>query len=612
MHRLQQFALAAGKVQAGARFALADRALAVAEHDDGHVRAGRRAHRLVDAGPLFGGQRFGQDLDLRPVGARGVHAPGVADLDAIAELGADAFEHGDGVAAGRAVVALRIVVVVGVGADHRDGLQVLAQRQRVAIVLQQHQAFARSLQRDGAMSGRVHQPQRGVGAADVGAVEQAEQELDPQDLAHAPVHHRHRQRAVAQGFAQRQHVLSWRGEVGTDVEPGLGRLARGVLLVGGDRVLVVQVLDRVAVGHHVATEAELVAQALGQPVAAAADRHAVVIVVGAHHAEHAGLAHRRGERRHVHVLDLARGHLRIGAGHEFARALVGAVDDEMLGGGGDGVVLLQPLHHLHAEPRHQIRRLAVDLLHAAPALVAGHVQDRRVDIGIAQRARLQRGDAAHLPHQFAVPGMPDAELCGEAGGAVRLDAADAFVAEVDRDAQPGLFDEEALHLVHRPDMAADVGGVRQHAALVPAVVHLVDVADAVLPQRPLPCPGRQRVFQHAAVAVQRGHLRGLLVGVHLREQVGDARVDGGGAVLVHVLAAVLVEVDPAVAVDPRHRRERRLRHAGRRGRSLRRRRPAGTREQQRRRRDGDARARHQRASCAGTSSTRSTAHSTRW
>ena len=50
---------------------------------------------------------------------------------------------------------------------------------------------------------------------------------------------------------------------------------------GGDVVLVADELDRVGVADDVAGEAELVAEALGQPVVAAGDGDAVVIVVRA-------------------------------------------------------------------------------------------------------------------------------------------------------------------------------------------------------------------------------------------------------------------------------------------------------------------------------------------
>jgi hypothetical protein len=79
---------------------------------------------------------------------------------------------------------------------------------------------------------------------------------------------------------------------------------------------------------------------------------------------------------------------------------------------------------------------------------------------------------------------------------------------------------------------------------------LVDVGHAVLPQvLGVPGLGGQIVDQHAMVAVERGALHGLFVQVHLADQVVEALLLGLRGVLEHVLAAVLVEVDPAVVVD---------------------------------------------------------------
>ena len=75
-------------------------------------------------------------------------------------------------------------------------------------------------------------------------------------------------------------------------------------------------------------------------------------------------------------------------------------------------------------------------------------------------------------------------------------------------------------------------------------MHLVDVGDAVFPDGIFPLGRGERVFEDAAVAVERGELTGFFRDVHLREQVVDAALDGLGGVFVDVFFSVLVEIDP--------------------------------------------------------------------
>ena len=252
-------------------------------------------------------------------------------------------------------------------------------------------------------------------------------------------------------------------------------------------------------------------------------------------------------------LELARRHPGVDAGHALAGALVVGIADVMLGGGGDEPFLLEALGHLDPQLGHEEGILAVDLLAAAPPLVAPDVEDRRVDIRVAEGAGLARRDAPHLAQQVAVPRVAEAQLGGEAGGAVGLHAADALVGHVRGDAQARLLHEEALHLVDRPGVAAGGPDVRVRARrLAPldeAVEVLVDRADAILPQPLLPGGRGQVVGQDTAIAIERYELAGLLLQRHLAQQILHPRLHVGLGVLVDVLAAVLVEVDPAHPVQ---------------------------------------------------------------
>src|SRR5205085_6460689 len=119
-----------------------------------------------------------------------------------------------------------------------------------------------------------------------------------------------------------------------------------------------------------------------------------------------------------------------------------------------------------------------------------------------------------------VPGAALTRLRGKTRGGVGRKPAYAFVRKVGGDAEARVLDEEALHLVHGPDVLSDVGRVDAlRPLLAPAVQVLVNVGDAVLPNLPLPLRRRQLVLQNPTVAVQSRRLAGLLLQRHLREQI---------------------------------------------------------------------------------------------
>ena len=202
----------------------------------------------------------------------------------------------------------------------------------------------------------------------------------------------------------------------------------------------------------------------------------------------------------------------------------------------------------------QVRILPVHLLVTAPALVAADIEDRRIDVRVAEQPRLAARDVPDLPDELAVPGVPQAELGREIRRLVGLDPADAFVRKIHRNPQPGLLDEPALDIVQAFRMLGcrpDPGALQGRRLFRPdeGIEVLVDRPDPVLPELLLPLGRRLLVFQHPPVAVQRDHLARLFFEGHLREQVLDPGVHVGGRVLIDIHPSVLVEIGPAVVVD---------------------------------------------------------------
>ena len=255
----------------------------------------------------------------------------------------------------------------------------------------------------------------------------------------------------------------------------------------------------------------------------------------------------------MYVLHFMRRHLRVHAGHALARPLVVRISSEMLCGRCYLEICLHSECHLHPQFAYEIGRLSIYFFVAAPSLVASHIENRCIDIGVAQKPSFAAGDSSHFMYQFPVPSVSKAELGREVSRTVCLDATYSFIGEIHGDAQAGIFDEEPLHLVHRSCMCGCRPEIRRihldrSAPLAETVQMLVDRAHAVLPQFLLPFRSRKRVGKHTPIAVKRHHLTGLLLNRHLRKQILHSRVNVRSRIFINVLDPVLVQVNPPLVV----------------------------------------------------------------
>lgn len=273
--------------------------------------------------------------------------------------------------------------VVGGGADHRDALELGARQRQQAIVLQQHQRFAR-----GASCQRIVRRR----LVDRGGNRRPRQL--PGRIEHAQAHargHQGLQRGVDLRFVDQ--ALADRCRQGGVLLPAfqlgavLDRQRSGLFAGGDDLVVLPDIHDRPAVGHHVAPEAPLVTQYILQQELAGAGRLAVHAVVGAHHRIHLALLDQCLERRQVGLVQVALGGARIEVVTIGFRA---TVHGQMLGGGVElavrlalrvlrcgGAFALQALHEGHAHARGEEGILAVGFLAAAPARITEDIDVRR-------------------------------------------------------------------------------------------------------------------------------------------------------------------------------------------------------------------------------------------
>ena len=454
--------------------------------------------------------------------AQNVAAAGVDDPGAGGHRIADAVQHGHlaGAAAGLGIVAQG--GFVRAGADDRDAAQVLAQGQQ-AVVLQQNHAFPGNAPGQLQMIGAAQHLLR-TGLVGEGVLEQPQQELHPQHAAAGGVQDGGVQLSALHQMLQGILPYVMREVVELQIHARFHAQAHGLLRRGGDEVPVVQAGDGGQVGAHKAPHAVLAAQYVGEQLVVHGDRDAVDGIIAAHGVHGAavykgGFKHGQAVAEHVVTAH--------GAGGAVQTAHRVAVAHVMLGLSGNGVrsgqvVALHAPHHLTGELAAQVGVLTVGFLAAAVTRVADQVHHRAVALVDAHGPGLGGDGVAHLPPQLRVEGGGQADLLGEAGGTVVEQAVQRLLAEQEGDAQTGLFQSVALHLVGQG------GG---HAAQLHAA-HAVALQQCV---KPVHIHGG-----HLAVFILGGEVAGeILVGLHNffpqrhpAEQVVDALFHGKLGVLI--------------------------------------------------------------------------------
>ncbi len=106
----------------------------------------------------------------------------VVNFHGAAELCPDALEHGHTLHTRRAVTIPRSAVVISVGTDDGNGLDIFTQRQNVFVVPQKDHALARGSQSNLLMLGRVDQAFRSIRVSDVRMIENTDDELHSQHI----------------------------------------------------------------------------------------------------------------------------------------------------------------------------------------------------------------------------------------------------------------------------------------------------------------------------------------------------------------------------------------------------------------------------------------------
>ena len=358
----------------------------------------------------------------------------------------EAFEASEGSDDGRSARA--------VAADHRDGVSSTRSggedslvggrvEGKDAVVFEQDDGLTSGFESGGFVFGGVDDVLCFFGIGE-GVVEEAELEFDAQDVRHALVDELLTDASFGDHFAKGKDEFLGVLEVGADVEAGGDGIDDGGFEVGRSLVLFCETAHRSTVGNDVTFEAIGVAEKFGEKVGAAGDGDAVVGVVGTHRSPGLGLFDHFLEGVHQDLVHIAEGNLGIGAGFAIASPVGGAVGGEVFDGGSDSLGLdAEAL--LLAELADEEGGFAVAFDGAAPAWVAYDIEDRGVNVRIAERFAFSSGDFANAAHKVFIPSGTDSDLSGEVAGVAVADAADAFVGEVDGDAETGFLDEPTLN-----------------------------------------------------------------------------------------------------------------------------------------------------------------------
>ena len=463
-------------------------------------------------------EHFGEDIG---VAARGLFLAGGGFIgDAVeghrAVILAAGLHHLD---VGRiGVAADGVAQAVGVGAD--DGQFCALFQGQGTVILEQDDRLL------GDLLAQVGLLLVGHGGADllhihIGMLEQTVLKFDGQDAADRFVQQSFVQLAAPDVIGQLAVGVADR-DLG--VEAALLGQQTGFFISRSDVEVVVHLHDAGTVAGQHSAELHGVAEQGAGDLLVGTDALAVDLAVVCHHARDIGFVGRRLKGGGKSLVQLPV----VDAGDGTVQAsLTFGVTEEMLGDAGDALFLLalHPLDIMDTHLADEIGVLAISLIGAAPAGVAGDVDDGAHGTVDTDSPALLPDDRGHLLGQFRLPSGTDVDLGGEEGAARGRITAEVLGLEGHRDAEAGVFDEVMLQVVgdlcdlHRVHDA-------DHRILGEAAVSVGELFGQLL-------------FVYLAFGQHRGgqvaaELCGFFFQRHPAEQVFDTLGDRTAAVLVNL------------------------------------------------------------------------------
>ena len=268
--------------------------------------------------------------------------------------------------------------------EHADALDLFFLQRQNAVVLEQHDGFARRFERQRFMGRAAHEGVRRFAVGE-GPLKQAEAELCGQHVQHVSVQLPLGQLAFFHRFLHRGKRVKRQN----DVQPCFERFRCGLRVGIHQPVGGAQTLHAPVIGHHEAPKAPVAAQDVGQQAPVRAAGHALPAVVGRHHGPRAGVkaGFERRQDRFAH-----------GALARFGIVGIAAAEAVVVGKMlrcGNHAVFCKAAAHGSAHVACQPDVFAEGFHRAAPAAVARQVDHRRKHLPHADRGALLANGVRH-------------------------------------------------------------------------------------------------------------------------------------------------------------------------------------------------------------------------
>ena len=499
---------------------------------------------FIHSGKLFcGGLIAPQEIRFGELLSGKITAPAVFNLTGSAEGFLNALKRSHNFRAMGPIVRLHQLGIIRRGSAHQN-LFILfrLQRQNRFPVAQQNHGFPGRLQRQAARLIRANTLRRIV-EPDIRIIKNPHPELHIEHITNHLINRLLADQSLLNRLSQWIQKPFRLLKVRSHIVAGIHRADNRLFGIFCNRMTHVLKPNGATITHDIALKSIGIAQQLGEKILTTRDGFAIINRISAHDSKRIPLFKRFPEWLHIDFMHGAERNLAIAA-HVIFPPVRSRINGIMLRGGNNSLIL-QAQDMLQTEFSNQIRTFTVTFTAPPPAGLLHHIQNRRIHITVAQRLSLQRRNLTDLIFQLAVKCGTAPRLNRKTGAVVMAQSPDALIRKIHRNTQPCFLNKPTLM---RPDKLNVICRLGVFSA-VRKIALFINIRNAVLPGCLFPRLGGIFIFQGTAPPVQGHHLPRLLIHRHLREQIVNAGVDVRLGILIDILAAVLIKIDPALMID---------------------------------------------------------------
>ena len=180
------------------------------------------------------------------------------------------------------------------------------QWQHILIIFQEYDRFTGGLQSDFLVFFLFYFFIRSFQISLIRIIEQADKELHSQNITYTVIDDFFAQSAFFHQLPQRQYIRIRRAERTTHIQSGFHTLANSFFHIFGSPVFGIKIFYGITVRNYIPTESHFTAQAGSQPVIAALNRKAVIVIIRTHHTKQSRFTDNSFERIGMEHLHFAR------------------------------------------------------------------------------------------------------------------------------------------------------------------------------------------------------------------------------------------------------------------------------------------------------------------